>query len=186
MEDQAEAPVQNFTSRGYGIALMERESAPPVEVEVAHAIPGDRIRFELTRKKRSPKKGAFSKCLQPPRTGQSPAAPTPAPAAAAAGSRWPMRPSSARKKSGCGRPLNARSNRSFLENPWRYRNKMEFTFSQNRAGMRFLGLMIAQAEPYVFNVVRMPSGQRLVHRRFCGQRPHLVGDLRPESLPSSP
>ena len=29
---------------------------------------------------------------------------------------------------------------------------MEFTFSENRGGMRYLGLMIAQAEPYVFNV----------------------------------
>jgi 23S rRNA (uracil1939-C5)-methyltransferase len=35
--------------------------------------------------------------------------------------------------------------------PFRYRNKMEFTFSENRAGMRYLGLMIAQAEPYVYN-----------------------------------
>lgn len=33
-----------------------------------------------------------------------------------------------------------------------YRNKMEFTFSENRAGQKFLGLMIAQAEPYVFNL----------------------------------
>ena len=38
------------------------------------------------------------------------------------------------------------------ENPFGYRNKMEFTFSQNAAGARFLGLMIAQAEPYVFNL----------------------------------
>ena len=36
--------------------------------------------------------------------------------------------------------------------PFGYRNKMEFTFSENRAGNKFLGLMIAQAEPYVFNV----------------------------------
>jgi 23S rRNA (uracil1939-C5)-methyltransferase len=35
---------------------------------------------------------------------------------------------------------------------YRYRNKMEFTFSENRAQERFLGLMIAQAEPYVFHL----------------------------------
>lgn len=34
-----------------------------------------------------------------------------------------------------------------------YRNKMEFTFSQNRAGEKFLGLMIAGSR-YVFNVAR--------------------------------
>jgi 23S rRNA (uracil1939-C5)-methyltransferase len=38
------------------------------------------------------------------------------------------------------------------ETPFRYRNKMEFSFSENRGGARYLGLMIAQAEPYVFNV----------------------------------
>ena len=36
--------------------------------------------------------------------------------------------------------------------PFHYRNKMEFSFSENRGGMRYLGLMIAHAEPYVFNV----------------------------------
>ncbi len=33
-----------------------------------------------------------------------------------------------------------------------YRNKMEFTFSENRAGEKFLGLMIAGTSRYVFNV----------------------------------
>jgi 23S rRNA (uracil1939-C5)-methyltransferase len=35
---------------------------------------------------------------------------------------------------------------------WHYRNKMEFSFSENRAGTKFLGLMIARARNYVFNV----------------------------------
>src|SRR5690242_15034786 len=29
------------------------------------------------------------------------------------------------------------------DTPWQYRNKMEFSFSQNKAGERFLGLVIA-------------------------------------------
>lgn len=36
--------------------------------------------------------------------------------------------------------------------PWNYRNKMEFTFSQNRAGERFLGLMIAGSKGHVLNL----------------------------------
>jgi 23S rRNA (uracil1939-C5)-methyltransferase len=35
-----------------------------------------------------------------------------------------------------------------------YRNKMEFSFSENRAGSKFLGLMIAEANRYVFNIER--------------------------------
>jgi 23S rRNA (uracil1939-C5)-methyltransferase len=38
------------------------------------------------------------------------------------------------------------------EDPWRYRNKMEFSFSQNRAGEKFLGLMLAGASGKVLNL----------------------------------
>lgn len=37
-------------------------------------------------------------------------------------------------------------------NPWEYRNKMEFSFSSNRAGEKFLGLMIAGSKGYVLNL----------------------------------
>ncbi len=36
--------------------------------------------------------------------------------------------------------------------PWRYRNKMEFSFSQNKAQDHFLGLMIARSRRRVFNL----------------------------------
>ncbi|MES2344837.1 MAG: 23S rRNA (uracil(1939)-C(5))-methyltransferase RlmD [Chlamydiota bacterium] len=38
------------------------------------------------------------------------------------------------------------------DDPWHYRNKMEFSFSQNKAGERFLGLMLAQGRSHVFNL----------------------------------
>lgn len=38
------------------------------------------------------------------------------------------------------------------ENPWRYRNKMEFSFSENRVGEKFLGLMLAGARGKVLNL----------------------------------
>jgi 23S rRNA (uracil1939-C5)-methyltransferase len=38
------------------------------------------------------------------------------------------------------------------ENPWHYRNKMEFTFSQNKAGDRFLGLILKKSRGKVFNL----------------------------------
>ncbi len=36
--------------------------------------------------------------------------------------------------------------------PWQYRNKMEFSFSQNRAGEQFLGLIIAKSRRHVLNL----------------------------------
>ncbi|NGX27242.1 MAG: 23S rRNA (uracil-C(5))-methyltransferase RlmCD [Chlamydiae bacterium] len=38
------------------------------------------------------------------------------------------------------------------EDPWRYRNKMEFSFSENRAGEKFLGLMLAGARGKVLQL----------------------------------
>lgn len=36
--------------------------------------------------------------------------------------------------------------------PWQYRNKMEFSFSQNKAGERFLGLVIGGSRGHVFHL----------------------------------
>jgi 23S rRNA (uracil1939-C5)-methyltransferase len=38
------------------------------------------------------------------------------------------------------------------KNPWHYRNKMEFSFSQNKAGDRFLGLILKKSRGKVFNL----------------------------------
>lgn len=38
------------------------------------------------------------------------------------------------------------------QDPWRYRNKMEFSFSQNRAGDRFLGLVLAGSSGRAENI----------------------------------
>lgn len=38
------------------------------------------------------------------------------------------------------------------EDPWRYRNKMEFSFSENREGEKFLGLMLAGSRGRVLNL----------------------------------
>lgn len=46
--------------------------------------------------------------------------------------------------------------------PWEYRNKMEFSFSSNRAGDKFLGLMMDSGKGKVLNL----SECHLVHRWF--------------------
>ena len=60
------------------------------------------------------------------------------------------------------------------DDPWHYRNKMEFSFSQNRAGERFLGLIIAGSRGHVLNL----SECHLVSPWFIAatwQCPHVVG-----------
>src|SRR5579885_3729300 len=38
------------------------------------------------------------------------------------------------------------------QDPWRYRNKMEFSFSQDKKGTRYLGLMLKGGRGKVFNL----------------------------------
>lgn len=40
--------------------------------------------------------------------------------------------------------------------PWHYRNKMEFTFSQNKAGEKFLGLILKKTRGHVFHLEECP------------------------------
>lgn len=139
-----EAEVQKFSLKGYGIAD---------EVEIAHVIPGDKILFELTRKKRLPQKGRLLEILE---SSPDRVVPKCSHAQTCGGCSWQQMDYSAQLKEKQRRVQNAFNVEPDpiipCEKVFGYRNKMEFTFSENRAGQKYLGLMIAQAEPYVFNL----------------------------------
>lgn len=138
-----EATIQKFSLKGRGIAD---------DVEIAHTIPGDRIIYELKRKRR-PKKGRLLEVIGP---SQNRVAPKCIHATVCGGCSWQQMSYEAQLQE-----KEARVKKAFgvapqkiipCEKIFGYRNKMEFTFSENRAGERFFGLMIAAAEPYVFNL----------------------------------
>lgn len=139
-----EGSVQTFSSKGYGIAD---------EVEIAHVIPGDQILYELTRKKRLPKKGRLLEIVTPSANRVEPRC---AHARTCGGCCWQQMAYEEQLKQKQLRVAQAFHQEPApiipCEHPFEYRNKMEFTFSENRGGQKFLGLMIAQAEPYVFNL----------------------------------
>ncbi len=56
------------------------------------------------------------------------------------------------------------------QDPWRYRNKMEFTFSQNRAGDRYLGLMLKQSRGKVFNLEECHLTSTWMAEALCATR----------------
>lgn len=141
--------VKSFCARGYGVVVTETGA----EVEVAHTVVGDEIQFEWTRKKRTPHKGRLAEVLAASADRVEPRC---AHAKTCGGCCWQQIAYEAQLKEK-QRRVEVAFQRSVspivpCASPWGYRNKMEFTFSENRAGTKFLGLMIAQAEPYVFNV----------------------------------
>jgi 23S rRNA (uracil1939-C5)-methyltransferase len=145
--------IQEFSSRGYGLAKVTRPERPPIDVEIAHTLPGDQVHIEMRRKMRPPRKGRLLNVIVPSETRVEPRC---AHARVCGGCCWQQMDYAAQlktKQALVSRLFNLPT-KSIIpcDDPFAYRNKMEFSFSENRAGQKFLGLMIAQAEPYVFNV----------------------------------
>jgi 23S rRNA (uracil1939-C5)-methyltransferase len=140
-----ESLVESLSLKGYGIAD---------GVEIAHVIPGDKISYELTRQKRLPKKGRLLAIHTPSKDRVEPKC---IHANTCGGCCWQQMSYEKQLQVKQDRVQNAFKDfdvKPIIAAPstFHYRNKMEFSFSENRAGMKYLGLMIAQAEPYVFNV----------------------------------
>jgi 23S rRNA (uracil1939-C5)-methyltransferase len=154
--ETADLSIEDFSPRGFGLAASGRS-----QIEVAHAIPGDRVRVELRRKRDRVQKGRLLELLSPSkdrieaRCGH---------ASLCGGCCWQTMAYPAQiahkeeriRRSFCDLIHPGVDVRPIIpcDEPWAYRNKMEFSFSENRVPTRFLGLMIAHAEPYVFNVER--------------------------------
>lgn len=154
--NQVEIAIEDFSPRGFGVGASPCGKS---KIEVAHAIVGDKVRVDLSRRRRRVMKGRLLEILGPSEDRIELRC---AHASLCGGCCWQAMDYSvqARRKQErifsyfqgmIGKDADIRP---FLtcEQPWRYRNKMEFSFSENRAGTRFLGLMIAHAEPYVFNL----------------------------------
>lgn len=142
--------IDSYSKKGHGIGTL----ASKKQVEVAHAVPGDRLQVGWRKQRRSVQKGRLIDIV------------------AASPMRVEPRCVHARTCGGCCWQQMDYAGQLEQKTQWigaifagntvdpiipcdrlfGYRNKMEFSFSQNRGGERYLGLMIAQAEPYVFNV----------------------------------
>lgn len=141
--------IKEFTLKGYGLAPLPLGK----EIEVAHTLPGDTVLVDWKKKRRPPQKGRVLEILEPSMDRVDPICPH---ATVCGGCCWQQMayPAQLREKEKRVQKIFQVPVSSIIpcETPFGYRNKMEFSFSENKAGTRFLGLMIAQAEPYVFNV----------------------------------
>jgi 23S rRNA (uracil1939-C5)-methyltransferase len=154
-QDTLELSIQSFSPRGYGVGTIPR-TAPlsPIEVEVAHTLPDDRAIVAMRGKTKGIRKGRLLEIIEASPNRIEPLCKH---ARVCGGCCWQQMTYTAQLQEKEKRVFQA-FGAKFPIQPilaasqiYRYRNKMEFSFSENRGGMRYLGLMIAQAEPYVFN-----------------------------------
>jgi len=152
---EAELVVSQLSSEGYGVAVLERpHPLPPLQVEVAHAVPQDRLLVELHKKHRGVRKGLLLDVVSPSPDRVEPVCKH---ARLCGGCTWQQIGYEAQLREKQRRVQTAFGSSEVqpiipARTPFRYRNKMEFTFSENRAGAKYLGLRIAQAGAYAFNV----------------------------------
>ncbi len=152
---EKELTIEGFSKKGDGLAYLN-----DVRVEIPHTMPNDHVLADLKKKRKGKIKGRLIKILKK------------------SGDRILPKCSHAEICGGClwqafsyNKQLQQKEKIIFdhfsdfitMQNveifpivacadPFCYRNKMEFSFSENKAKTKFLGLMIVRAQSYVFNV----------------------------------
>ena len=148
----AEFSIETFSKEGYGVGFFEDK-----KIKVAHAFPGDLIKAELCKKKkRGAYKGRLKEIVQPSSDRVAPKCKHANMCGGCKLSQFSYPAQLAYKEKLLKKTFSdfpeVKISPIIPSEEWGYRGKMEFTFSENRAGTKFLGLMIAAAGRYVFNV----------------------------------
>lgn len=155
----ADLTITSLSKKGNGLAVFQRPNALPTDVEVPFTIPGDQVRVRLLQKR----KGCYNSILE------EVLVPSPL--------RVPSRCIHFGACGGCRIQHFSYENqlqykeqfvshcfRDLLSSgvdrqpiipcsyPWNYRNKMEYSFSSDASGKRYLGLVIEGSRGKVFNL----------------------------------
>lgn len=156
-QKSVDAHIVAFTKKGYGLGMIDEEMQRPVQVPFA--MPGDKVRVALQRKRSGVFASRLEEVLAPAELRTEPRC---VHFGVCGGCRWqhipyqeqlrlkqeaveklfrPLLPAEMAVK-----PIVA------CDPPWHYRNKMEFSFSSDAAGNRYLGLIIDSSRGRVLNV----------------------------------
>ena len=155
MDKTVKFTIKEYSKRGFGIGYYDHPvSNEPIPVEVAHTLVGDEVEATVYKKRKRYRKGKLLNIIQPSNSRIEPKCPH---VGMCGGCAWQEMEYSAQliqKQNTVFKLFPDCEKREIItcDSPFNYRNKMEFSFSENRANTKFLGLMIAHASTYVFNV----------------------------------
>lgn len=165
----ADLSIQKLTSKGNGLGTYEHPSGIRWIIEAPFTMPGDKVKVKLTKKTRGIYQSKLEEILDPSKNRITPKC---IHFATCGGCRWQhfsYEDQLVNKEAyikDCFSSLLAPDLTFYpisrCETPWEYRNKMEFSFSENQAGDKFLGLMIDSSKGKVLNLTEC----HLVHEWF--------------------
>lgn len=161
--------IDQLTPRGNGLGIYDHPMGIQWKLEVPFTLPGDKARVRLLQKRSGVYQCRLEELLSPSPQRIEPKC---IHFAKCGGCRWQnlsyedqlqIKENSIRNHFA---PLLSSAVTFFpirpCENPWEYRNKMEFSFSTNSAGEKFLGLMMDSSRGKVLNLTEC----HLVHEWF--------------------
>lgn len=154
-----ELRIASLSSKGNGLASFESQTGKPQAVEVPFTAPGDQVRAQLQRKQGGAYKGRLEEILSPAPERISPRC---VHFGVCGGCRLQhlayenqlqYKESFVRQ---CFKKLVTPETPFYpimaSASPWNYRNKMEYSFSSDSAGKKYLGLIMDSTRGRVFNM----------------------------------
>lgn len=146
--------ISKYSKRGHGLGTLQKTpDSPPVPAEVVGTVVGDTALAELGKKKKKIYSTTLKEIVIP--SGDR-VAPRCKHAGTCGGCTWQQKDYQAQLKTKQLQVETLFGKKALpiipAEKPWHYRNKMEYTFSQNKEGEKFLGLIIARSKGRVLNL----------------------------------
>jgi 23S rRNA (uracil1939-C5)-methyltransferase len=158
MDQIIKCKIKDFSKRGFGIGYYKHQVKDEmIPVEIAHTLIDDEVEVSVYKKRKRYRKGKLLNIIHPSPSRQIPKCKH---VGLCGGCTWQemnyLAQLSQKEKIilKLFKEFQTSEFKSILkcDNPFHYRNKMEFSFSENKAQTKFLGLMIAHASTYVFNL----------------------------------
>lgn len=164
-----EIAIQRLSPKGNGIGIYQHPAGIEWTVEVPFAIPGDKVRTRIYKKRSALHQSFLEEVLIPAPNRRQPRC---IHFASCGGCRWQQMPyvdqlqlKEAHVRHCFEEMLSEQVDFKPISpcaQEWEYRNKMEFSFSQNANDEPFLGLMMDSSRGKVINITEC----HLVHRWF--------------------
>ena len=155
----AEIKIVEYSKTGNGIGFIEQPNGQQFQVQVPFTMPGDVVRALLLRKRGGVYLSLLEEIVQPSKDRIKPQC---VHFAVCGGCRWQHIPYEMQTncKEGSVRQAFAHLLNPDIDfrpiitsdQPWQYRNKMEFSFSSNAAKTHFLGLVMDSGKGKVLNL----------------------------------
>lgn len=156
---QITCDVEAFTSEGFGLAYITRSTGERVPVAIPCTMPGDHVLVTLLKRHRRQNSGRLDQVIHPAADRVTPRC---VHFGACGGCRWQHVPyaeqlamKQARVQALFASLLDPAAQQLPIlpcDPPWAYRNKMEFSFSSDSKGERYLGLVLQGGRGHVFHL----------------------------------